>query len=339
MKRTIKRALALIMLFCLAALSGCQKKEGGASTSKLKEGELFRLEGRACTKQEALVFVLSQKSRYEDGYGAGIWDVKVGDETFDSYMKKNLLDFLVKMKCMTLMADQYDVELSDEEKLRVSHAAETYINGLSDSVKKTTGIDKETAEEAFRDYYTASLLVDKLTANVSTEISEDEARVITVQQIFLSTENVDAATKEKKRTDAQEILNQAQAGQDFSLLAKNVNESEVFERELSRGDVEQALETAAFALGNGEMAPLVETEKGFYLIRCVNHYDEIKTAQNKEALGKKHKEDCFYEYYDAFVRGVTAEYNPNAWDAIDYRESYEQQEQDFYTVYSQFFPA
>ena len=214
-----------------------------------------------------------------------------------------------------------------------------FINGLPDSVKKATGIDKETAEEAFRDYYTASLLVDKLTANVSTEISEDEARVITIQQIFLSTENVDAATREKKRTDAQEILNQAQSGQDFSLLAKNVNESEIFERELSRGESEQALEAAAFALGDGEVSPLVETEKGFYLIRCVDHYDEVKTAQNKEALGKKHKEDCFYEYYYAFVRGVTAEYNQNAWDEIDYRESYELQEQDFYTVYSQFFPV
>lgn len=331
---------ALMALACLAAvLGGCGKKEKVLSGKSLKEGELFQLDDEVCTKPEALVFLLSQKSRYEAGCGEGIWDVKVGEKTFDEYMKENLQDFLVKMKCMVSMAGQYEVELADEDEKRISQAAAAYLEGLSDQAKKDTGIDKATAELVFREYYTASLLMEKLTADVSAEISEDEARVIRIQQIYLSTVGMDQAEKEQKRAKAQELLAKIQAGDDFSVLAKNENESDVLERELVRGEMEQAFEDAAFALSLDEVSQVVETENGFYLIRCINNYDEVKTAQNKEELGKKHKAERFYQYYDEFVQQVTAINNESAWESLDYRGSYGVQETDFYKIYSQYFPS
>ncbi len=342
-KRTVKKGsvLAVILaLVCLAAfLGGCGKKEKKLSEQSFKEGELFRLDGAVCTRSEALVFVLSQKHRYEAGCGTGIWDVKVGEQTFDEYMKDNLKDFLVKMKCMVSMAGQYEIELGEEDDRRIAQAAAAYLKGLPEQVKKAAGIDQKTAELVFGEYYTASLLMEKLTADVSAEISEDEARVITVQQIYLSTAGLDQGAKEEKRREAQELLTRAQAGDDFALLAKDKNESEVFERELARGEAEQAFETAAFALSQEEVSPVVETADGFYLIRCVNNYEEAKTAQNKEVMGKKHKTERFYEYYDGFAANVTAVCNEDAWGSLDYRESYEPQEIDFYTIYNQYFPS
>jgi foldase protein PrsA len=343
-KKTMgKRRYALIvvaMVLCLAVfLGGCGKKEKKLSSESLKEGELFRLNGTVCTKPEALVFVLSQKNRYEAGCGAGIWDVKVGERTFEEYMKENLQDFLVKMKCMALMAEQYEVEISDEDDKRISQAASVYLEGLPDQVKKDTGIDKKTTESVFREYYTASLLMEKLTADVSMEISEDEARVITVQQIYVNTAGMDEAAKGQKRAELEGLLARVQAGDDFAVLAKDKNESDVFERELARGDAEQAFEAAAFALSMNEVSPVVETSDGLYLIRCVNNYDEAKTAQNKENLGKKHKADRFNEYYSAFVEQVTAVNNEGAWESLDYKGSYGLQETDFYLIYNQYFPS
>lgn len=343
MGRTGKRMLvlaALVVSACLAAVpGGCGKKKEALSAESLKEGELFKVDDAVCTRPEALVFVLSQKNRYEAGCGKEIWDAKVGDETFAEYMKGNLQDFLVKMKCMAAMAGQHEVEISDEDEKRIAQAAAVYLDGLSDQVKKDTGIDRKTAESVFREYYTASLLMEKLTADVSTEISEDEARVIAVQQIYLSTAGLSQEAKEQKRVEAQELLAKVQAGNDFSALAKDANESEVFEREIARGETERTFEDVAFALSMEEVSPVVETADGFYLIRCVNNYDEVKTAKNKEELAKKHKAERFYEYYDAFAAGVSAVNNEDAWESIDYRAGYGGQETDFYTIYNQYFPS
>ena len=343
MRKTGRRRsawLLLAALTCLAVfLAGCGKKEKALSEIKFEDGELFRLDGAVCTRPEAMVFVLSQKNRYEAGCGAGIWDMKVGDETFETYMKGQLLDFLVKMKCMVSMAEQYEVEIGDEDSRRISQAAAVYLEGLPDPIKKETGIDKKTAETVFREYYTASLLMEKLTADVSAEISEDEARVITVQQICLGTAGLSGEEKEQKRLKAQELLGKVQAGEDFAALAKENSESEVFEQELVRGKADQAFEDAAFALSVEEVSPVVETADGFYLIRCVNNYDAVKTAENKEALAKKHKADRFYEYYDTFVEQVTAVCNESAWEDIGYRDGGEASKTDFYTIYGQYFPS
>ena len=344
MKRTKgKRGSVLAVLLaciCLAVFfGGCGKKEKASPGETLKEGELFRLNDTVCTKPEALIFVLSQKNRYEAGCGAEVWDVKVGDQTFEEYMKGNLQDFLVKMKCMAAMAAQYEVEPGDEEEKRIAQAAAVYLEGLPEQLKKDTGIDKKTVETVFREYYTASLLMEKLTADVSSEISEDEARVIAIQQIYLGTEGMDQAAKEQTRAEAEALLARAQSGEDFSTLAKDKNQSEVFERELVRGETEQAFEDAAFALSLEEISQVVETSDGFYLIRCVNNYDEAKTAQNKENLGKKHKSDRFRDYYEAFVADVTAVNNESAWESLSYRGSYGKADTDFYTIYSQYFPS
>ena len=337
MRKSAWRLLAALT-FLAVLLAGCGKKEEALSETKLKDGELFRLDGAVCTRPEAMVFVLSQKMRYEAGCGAGIWDVKVGDQTFEGYMKENLLDFLVKMKCMVSMAGQYEVEPGDEDDKRIAQAAAAYLEGLPEQVKKDAGIDKKTAETVFREYYTASLLMEKLTVDVSAEVSEDEARVIRVQQICLGTAGLSGEEKEQKRLKAQELLEKVRAGEDFAALAKESSESETLERELARGETEQAFETAAFALGMEEVSPVVETSDGFYLIRCVDNYDETKTAQNKETLARKHKADRFYEYYDVFVEQVTAVCNESAWETIDYRGGGEMPENDFYTIYNQYFP-
>ena len=339
MRKIGKRAAALGMILCmlLPVLGGCGKKGGIRFTAGLKDTELFRLEEEICERPEAMIFMLSQKTKYEHEYGSGIWEVMIGDKTFGEYMRDNLQDFLAKMKCMVLMAEKYEVVLTDEENVRISQAAETYVNGLSDQVRKATSIDKTAAETVFHDYYISNRLMEKLTADVSTEISEDEARVIRVQQIFLGTEGLSGTEKEVKRTEAQNIRTQAEAGADFSALGKNENEAEEFELELCRGEAEPQFEEAAFALSSGQISEVVETAYGFHVIKCINNYDEAKTAENKEALVRKHKEDRFYEYYDAFVKTIVAEYNEKAWKRLDYREDFGTPGSDFYEVYYQYF--
>ncbi len=338
MKKIGKRALALLLAGAtVLSLCGCGKKGGIRFTTGLKSGELFRLEDEVCTRQEALVFVLSQKNRYERAYGKEIWNVQIEGERFSDYMRDRLQDFLARMKCMTLMAKQYEVALTEEESIQVSRAAEAYMEGLSAEAEELTGIKKEHIESVFHDYYLSNKLIEQLTAEVSTEISEDEARVILVQQVFISTDGLSPAEKEEKRQLMEGIRNQAGAGADFAALAREYNEAGEAELELFRGEAEPQFEEAAFALSTGQVSQVVETAYGFHVIKCLNNYEEQKTAEHKKELAKKIKEDKFYESYDSFVKTVVAEYNGKAWSAIDYSEELGACDSDFYEVYKQYF--
>ncbi len=340
MKLAWKRGTALLLVLAIiCGLCGCQKGKSIRFTTGLGDKELFKVGDEVCTRQEAMVFVLSQKKNYERSYGKEIWDVKIYGETFSAYMRDNLQDFLAKMKCMVLMADKYKVELNDEEKLRIEQAAETYFEGLPENVIQASGIGEPDVKTVFHDYYVSNKLMKQLTADVSTEISEDEARVITVQQIFLSTENLSAEEKEAKRKTAQKVKEQADAGADFAVLGKNNNESESFELQIGRGDTETQFENVAYALSTGQISEVVETAYGFHVIKCINNYDEQETAKHKTELARKCKEDRFYEYYDAFVKTIVAEYNEKAWKTIDYGQEFGEPQADFYEVYDQYFGA
>lgn len=340
-KKRWKRRLAfLLVLASVSCICGCGKGKGGIRfTTGLGNDELFKLEDELCTRPEAMIFILSQKQNYESLYGKDIWDVRIKDETFSEYMRDNLQDFLAKMKCMVLMAGKYGVELSEEEELKITQAAETYFSGLTDEVIQATGIGQSHAETVFHDYYISNKLMDRLTADVSTEISEDEARVILVQQIFLSTDGLSAAEKESRRAEASAIKAQADAGADFSGLARDKNEAEEFELQIARGETESQFEEAAFQLSSGQISEVVETKYGFHIIKCINNYDEQETAKHKAELARKCREDKFYEYYDAFVKTIVAQYNEKAWKTIDYREQLGVPETDFYVVYDQYFGA
>lgn len=319
-----------LFLACLLLLSaaGCGERLGGQ--------ELFKLGDQVCTRQEALVFLMSQKQKYETAYGNGIWDVKVRDTTFADYMKDNLQDFLAKLKCMVLMAEQYEVVLTEEEEAAVARAAELYLAGISDEAE-AAGIGYEDVEAAFRDYYTADKLMRHLTADVSGEISEDQARVIVVQQIFLSTEGLTEEEKTARWNEAAAVWQAAQSGADFAVLAGEFNEGEEFELRLARGESESSFEEAAFSLSSGQISGVVETQQGFHVIKCVSNYEEEETAENKKEIARQQKEDCFHEYYDRFVDTVAARYNEKAWDQIDYRENFGVPGTDFYEVYGQYF--
>jgi peptidyl-prolyl cis-trans isomerase D len=98
----------------------------------------------------------------------------------------------------------------------------------------------------------------------------------------------DPKEKETIRAKAEQVLGQAQAGKDFAELAKN--NSDDFSASsggdtgfLSRGQIQPAMEEAAFALKKGEISSLLESPSGLHIIKAVEFREEkTKTLQETE---------------------------------------------------------
>ncbi len=339
--------LVVSMLMCLLLLGGCQDDVQVKLTTGLNEGELFRIEKTACLEAEARLFLMNQKNQYEASYGDNIWDASVEGETFAGQMKVQLEDFLYQLKGMVVMAEERGIALSDEEKNRTTAAAKEYLAELSEEAVSYIHITEDQLVQLFQQYRLAERLVAQVTAIVEEEISDDEARVIEVQQIVMplvkiaedgSQTAVSADEEATVRADAQMAAERAAGGETFTTLQELYSSEAVGSIRVSRYDVEDAWENAVFALGSGEISGVIETKEALYVVRCVSNLLESETVINKEVLRERKKAEIFYQEYNAFVAKLMVQNDAEAWKAISFTNWVPDCDVDFYEVYERHFP-
>ena len=76
-------------------------------------------------------------------------------------------------------------------------AAEEYYESLSRRERMYIGIDKNRLKGIYEKYAIAQKLYNTLTQGINEEVSDDEARVIRIQQIFIRNEEVALRVQQK----------------------------------------------------------------------------------------------------------------------------------------------
>ena len=338
--------LTTVLCFVLL-LTGCKDDVQVKLTTGLSEGELFRIEREACTEAEARLFLMNQKNQYEASYGENIWTASVEGETFAGQMKDQLEAFLYQLKGMVLMAKDRGITLSDEEKNLTAAAAKEYLTGLSQEAAAYINMTEEQLTGLYQQYRLAERLVSQVTAIVDEEISDDEARVIEVQQIVIPLVTVDAdghsiALPADQQADArgkaQQAADRAAAGEAFTSLQELYSSEAVGSIRVSRYDVEDIWETAVFALGSGETSGVIETEDALYVVRCVSNLLVNETVVNKDVIRERKKAEVFYQEYNAFVAKLMVQSDAEGWQGISFTNWVPDCDVDFYEVYETYFP-
>ena len=65
-----------------------------------------------CTLPEAMIYVADYQTQYESVYGVEMWEHDFGGITLEEYVKNIIVSQLASMKAITLLAKDYEVELS-----------------------------------------------------------------------------------------------------------------------------------------------------------------------------------------------------------------------------------
>ena len=107
--------------------------------------------------------------------------------------------------------------------------------------------------------------------------------------------------------------------------------------QIGREDVSGAFAEAAFALSSGEVSGVVQTDSGYHVIKCINHYNVEETLAHKEEIVQLRRREAFEEAYHAYVREVKSYYNESAWESITYADDYTPTSRDFFDVYRSYF--
>lgn len=307
------RTLSVVVL-AAAVVCGCGVKETLLSGRKSE---------REYGKAETMVIVTTERLRYEELYTDKIWDTVVDESgtTFEETLLSQIHDFLKELKTMSCMADEEKVTLSGKERELAKQAAAQYMEELKNA-GESSEIDKDVVESLYEDYWKAEKLVETLTNSVNLEVSDSEAKVIVVDEIVLSDKNQADEALKKVRTE----------GTDFMTVAKEVSEDQEIEKKISRGLRPEAYEKAAYALTTGETSDVIEADGKYYILRCVNDYDESATKVRKEEMVREKKNEAFYETYSEYAAKVHLVKDDSLWKNLSITDG-ERISADFFEIF------
>lgn len=338
------------MAIVLAALSlgGCSGGEGSSRvifTTGFGKDEVFRIGRSSCTLPEFMVYLTNTQNQYENVYGEQIWNVELDGVTLEDNIKDIVLAKLAQIKTMYLMARERDVELDEADLQRVEKAAETYYQSLSEQELQVMGVDQETIRQLYTEYAMAEKVYNQIIEGINPEISDDEARTITVEHILIRTYTTDGTGKRIEYSDSmkqdcyeqiQKLRQQAVDGEaDFAELAARYSDDENLSYSFRKGEIEATLEEVAFRLGSGEISDVIELEGGYHLIHCISTFDREETDANKLKIVEERRNEVFGREYDAFVDTLVRNLNEQLWQEITLVHDSQVHTDDFFAVYEQ----
>lgn len=311
MKRAIKIIGGILIVFLIGVIVFLKTAAGDKSiyiSTGFEKDIMIKVDQTQTTRTEVMAYLSDSVDEYEKLFGADIWNEYMDGKPFEEYILEQIKGRLTRVKCMNQVAISRGIVLSNLEEQNISKAAAEYVSSVEKEDVRKYNISRQGVADMYRSMLMADKLFDDLTYEVDTEISEDEARVITIQ--YIHCDSLQAATVVKSRLDD---------GESFASLVRENNPYE-YEYELRRGEMPENFEETAFDLITGEISNIIDTESGYYILMCINEYDKMKTASNKEQMIQDSKLARFNEIFEPYEAELYAEYNEALWADISVKD-------------------
>ncbi len=316
MNRFRQFLMAAVLVMALPFLHGCGNGIPIVSDGKISQGY---------TDAQNMLVVATERNRYQEIYTDEIWQAAVDDEgnTFQTYLLNEIQRFLKELKTTNLLADEYGITIGGQDQERLQELTDQFYESMTAEDRAYTGAGREDVYTMYEAYHRANLLIDEVTKDTDLEISDSEAKVITVQEICVSDRDTAIAVHEQ--------VNGEKA--DFAGIAKTMSEDKILEKSIGRGERPPSYEEEIFQLEDGQISPVVESEGRFYIVKCINDFDEEATLTRKEKLALQRKNQVFRMVYETFAEEHAVEIGGSFWEKLDFEKGKDSTTKDFFKLY------
>jgi parvulin-like peptidyl-prolyl isomerase len=306
-KAVVILSMILAVVFTLTGCSGNSLKASETiatldDTTNVTLGEFSLLLRYEQAQMETYYGSMFGSNIYQqDLYGTGT--------VYGETAKENLVTEFERMYILEAEAPNYGVELTDDEKAAITEAAQKFMEANDKETRKAVAATQEGVEHLLTLLTLNDKMYDALTADVDTEVSDEEAAQKRISYVYVSilgteqdedgnTIDLTDEEKEEKKAQLQAVLDAAKESGDLSAAAE--------EQELTASSVTYGADStspadevraAADELEDGEFAELIETENGYYAVQMESTFDEDATATKKESILSERRETLFEEKY------------------------------------------
>ena len=305
----------------LFLLAGCGPREASMEGERAAEADY--------TQGQIMVIAATERNRYQNIYTSQLWQVEADPEgnTFEEVLKDQMGRFLVELATVDQMAQEQGVELTSQEEDSLKSLSQEYYAGLTQEDLDYMGVAQDEVYDLYCMYYRADKMVEEMTQGQNLEVSDAEAKVIEIQQIRLDT-----------REEAEEVLTLAQEeGADFASLGARYSTDSQLARSMEWSEEMDALGEAAFALEQDAVSGIVEQDGGYYILKCVNAYDQEATAVRKERLAQEKKSEAFSEIYEPYAAEHVVVLAADTWESVDFSLGEGCTTDNFFSLYQSYF--
>lgn len=342
----IKKLTSLVLAGVTMAsvtLTGCGNKiDADAVVATLDGADITLGLANFMAQYQAVTY----DSYYMSMAGEDMWssDLYGDGSTLTDDVKSNVIDTIETNYLLEEHMEDYNVEITDDDLATINTAAEQFMSDNSDDAIATMGATKENVAEMLRLDLIQTKMKAAIEAEVDTEVSDEEAAQRTFSYIKISTDGyTDDDDNYVEYTDdevaaladtAAEVASAAATdfdaaaetyGYDVSTYSYGSDESSSDDDDTSTdsSSMDTAVITAADALSEGQVSPLITTEDaGYYIIRLDSEFDEDATATKKEEIVSTRQLDHYTEITDGYKTDAEWTLNDDVWEAVNFDQLY-----------------
>lgn len=295
------RIAAVSVCLSVLALTAC-----GGKVSTVIEQPVFKVGSMRCGTAEARVILMNYQKEYSNLYGIDMWAHDYGDgQSLEEYIKDLTLAQMAQVYTLDVIAKEQEVSLTEEEQSKAAEAANTFVSGLNEEEAAYLDVSEKEVQSLYENYMLADKMYETIKNSVNQEVSDDEARVIRLKQIY--------TTDEEK---AKGYLTQLQGGTDFETLAQTANEAENIDLTVNRTTYADDITQKLFALTDGQISDVVANDGGYAIYYCVSSFDAELTEAHKPDVLEQRMTDAVSETYADYTEKLSSKENTDVWEKV-----------------------
>lgn len=227
------------------------------------------------------------------GEGTNVFqqDLTGSGQAYGETVKESVLNDLKDMTILEQHMSDYNVELTDEDKVAIEEAAKQFIADNSKDVLKEMSATEETVSRILTLYTIQSKMETAIEADVDTEVSDEEAAQKTIQYAYFTIPETESETEDAtEATSADESASETETG------TEAVSETETETEATSKS--ETVAETETEATSETEAASEAASEETS---------EDTTESETEESAEKKETRETVQGIIDAVQGGETLE--------------------------------
>ncbi len=324
-------ALGMAGMLAVTGLTGCGAMNNDDVVATVGKSEI--------KLGVANFYARMQQAQYETYYagmmgttGEELWAKETDGKTYEQSVKSDMIKSLENMYILMQHASEYDVVLSEDEKKAIDKATEEFDenNALEDK-EAVSGYNKY-VKKVLELLTIQSKMEDAMTADVDTEVSDDEAAQKAMKYVFYSytkDENDSTSTmSETEKTEAKQKANdfaeklKNSDTKDIDAVAKEAGmevQTATFDSESTspNADLVKAADTLA---AEGDVTDAIETDSGIYVAKVTSFLDRTATDAKKKSIVEERKQDQYDTLLKKWRKKTDIDLNKRVWKKVDFQK-------------------